>query len=60
MKKVTNFDFANISKEQSIELTSVVKETIAMEFMPVKNFTAVDLWNIQRSNKTRISSRHLV
>jgi len=60
MKKQTKVNFANISKEQSNELTSIVKETMAMNFVPAKSFTVVDLWNIQRSNKTRLSSSHLV
>ena len=60
MKKQTTLNFATINKEQSTELTSIVKETIATDFVPAKSFTVVDLWNIQRSNKPRLSSRHLV
>jgi len=60
MKKQTTLNFATISKEQSTELTSIIKETLAMDFVPAKSFTVVDLWNIQRNNKTRLSSRHLV
>lgn len=59
MKKETGFNFANISKEQSNELTTIVKETIAMDFVPAKSFTAVDLWNIQRRSRTRVNSRYL-
>ncbi len=57
MKKETNFNFANISKIQSTELTTIVKETIALDFVPAKSFTVVDLWNIQRRSKTTMSSR---
>jgi protein-arginine kinase len=60
MKKQTTVNFVTISKEQSNELTSIVKETIAMDFVPAKSFTLVDLWNIQRHGKTRLSGRHLV
>ena len=59
MKKETGFNFANISKEQSNELTTIVEETIAMDFVPAKSFTVVDLWNIQRHGKTIINSRKL-
>ncbi|MBK7306943.1 MAG: hypothetical protein IPO01_15455 [Chitinophagaceae bacterium] len=59
MKKQTNVNFAKMSKDQLIELTSTVKETVATHFVPAKEFTVVDLWNIQRSSNTRILSRHL-
>ncbi len=59
MKKETGFNFANISKEKSNELTTIVKETIAIDFVPAKNFTVIDLWNIQRQGKTTINSRKL-
>ncbi|MDB5276587.1 MAG: hypothetical protein JWR61_1542 [Ferruginibacter sp.] len=59
MKKVTNFDFANISKIQSNELTTTVKETLAIDFVPAKSFTVIDLWNIRRHGKTTVNSRKL-
>ena len=59
MKEQTNVNFAKMSKDQLIELASTVKETVASNFVPTKNFTVIDLWNIQRSSKTRIQSRHL-
>ena len=59
MKEQTNVNFAKMSKDQLIELASTVKETVAPNFVPAKNFTVIDLWNIQRSSKTRILSRHL-
>jgi hypothetical protein len=59
MKKVTNFDFANLSKIQSNELTTIVKETLAMDFVPAKSFTVIDLWNIRRHGKTTMNSRKL-
>jgi hypothetical protein len=59
MKKETDFNFAKISKEQSNELTTIVKETLATDFVPAKSFTVVDLWNIQRQGKTTMNSRKL-
>jgi len=32
---------------------------LARDFVPPKNFTVVDLWNIQRNSKTRINSSYL-
>lgn len=59
MKEQTNVNFAKMSKDQLIELTSTVNETVATHFVPAKGFTVIDLWNIQRRSKTRILSRHL-
>jgi len=58
MTKQTDFNFAKISKEQSKELTTTVKETLAVEFVSAKNFTIVDLWNIRRQGKTTIKNRN--
>ncbi len=60
MKKQTEINFSKISKEQTNDLTTVVNETIAVDIIPVKNFTIVDLWNIRRKSKTTISSRYFV
>jgi hypothetical protein len=60
MKKQTEINFSKISKEQTNDLTAVVNETIAMDFIPVKSFTIVDLWNIQQRSKTIRDSRKLV
>ena len=57
MKKQTEINFSKLSKEQTNNLTTVVKETIVTNFVPVKNFTVVDLWNIRRKSKTTIDSR---
>ncbi len=59
MKKQTEINFPKKSKELNEELTTVVDETIATDFIAPKNFTIVDLWNIQRNSKTAISSRKL-
>ncbi len=60
MKKQSNNLFGTISKKQVINLTSIVKETLATDFeIPVnKIFTAIDLWSIQRQGKTFSKSRH--
>jgi hypothetical protein len=59
MKKQTNFNIAKMSKDQLIELASTAKETVAINLGPGKGFTVIDLWNIQRRNKSRIGRRHL-
>ena len=57
MTNKTDFNFAKISKEQSSELTTIIKETVATDFVSVKNFTIVDLWNFQRRSKTRLKQQ---
>lgn len=57
MNKNTNFNFANISKEHSRALTTMVEEMVATGFVAAKSFTIVDLWNIRRQGKTTINSR---
>lgn len=56
MKKQSEINFTQISKEHTNELTTVVKETL----VPVKFLTAADLWNIQRRSKPMMYRRHLV
>jgi len=60
MKKQTEINFSKINKEHTNDLPIIVKETIAFDFVPVKKFTMVDLWNIQRRSKTTINSRKSV
>ena len=57
MKKQTEINFVKMSKEQTNELTTTVIETIATDFVAVKSFTIVDLWNIQRRSKTLSKGR---
>ncbi len=59
MKKQTEINFVKISEEQTNNLTTVVSETIATDFVPFKTFTTADLWNIQRRGKTIMNRRHL-
>ncbi len=60
MKKQSNLNFAKMSKEQLHELTTTVKEIVATDFAPAKSFTVVDLWNIQRRNKTITNRKQLL
>lgn len=57
MNKNANFNFAKISKEQSNELTTIIKETVATDFVSPKSFSIVDLWNIRRMSKTNVNNR---
>lgn len=59
MKKNSNTLFATISSEMVENLTTIVKETLANGFTAAKNknFTAADLWNIQRQGKSRTQRR---
>lgn len=58
MKKQSENTFLPISKEQTENLTSVVKETIASGYSQTKTFSTADLWNIQRRSKTMLHRRH--
>ncbi|MEO7768526.1 MAG: hypothetical protein ABIS01_13945, partial [Ferruginibacter sp.] len=59
MKRQSYSLFNQMSKEQTGELTTMVKETLAEGFyqLKTKTFTAADLWNIQRQVKSRISRK---
>jgi hypothetical protein len=58
MKKQSNNLFSSISTEHTKELTNVVKETLANGFSQHRNFSAADLWNIQRRSRTMVSRRY--
>lgn len=58
MKKQSTNQFTPISKEQTEELTTVVKETIALGLSQVRTFSTADLWNIQRRGRTIMSRRN--
>ena len=60
MKKQTTNQFSPISKEQTEQLTTVVKETLALGISHVKTFSTADLWNIQRRGRTMMSRRSFV
>ena len=50
--------FKAISKSETKELTTVVKETLAFGNNQEKHFTAAELWNIQRQKRSIVSRRH--
>ena len=56
MKTQTNL-FREISQEGMNNLTGQVKETLAIGYNTVKQFSAADLWNIQRQRKAIRSRR---
>ena len=57
MKKNSENNFAPLSQEQVKNLTTVVKETVAVGFSQPKSFTTIDLWNIQRRSRTMMQRR---
>jgi hypothetical protein len=57
MNKQTEINFSKINEEQTNDLTTVINQTIAMDFIPIKSFTIVDLWNIHRRSKTKTNVR---
>ena len=59
MKKQSNNNFTQISKEHTKELATVVNENLAVEIFREKSFTSSDLWNIQRSGKTIMNRRQI-
>jgi hypothetical protein len=58
MNTQNNNLFKAISKSETKELTTVVKETLALGVNQEKHFTAADLWNIQRQKRSIVSRRH--
>lgn len=62
MKKALNSSFVQLTQNELKNLTSEVKETIAVGFFRKpenKIFTAANLWNIQRQTKTRMQRRFI-
>ena len=59
MKKQSTSLFTQMSIAQLENLTTVVKETLAVGFNQPKSkiFTAADLWSIQRQGKSRTQRR---
>ena len=61
MKTQNNTFFQTLGKTQLENLVKEVKETVAVNVAQVnqKNaFGVVDLWNLERSRKTRVARRH--
>ena len=62
MKKTLNSSFVHLTQNELKNLTSEVKETIAVGFCRKPEnqiFTAANLWNIQRQTKTRRQRRFI-
>lgn len=62
MKTQNNFFFQALGENQLNNLVKEVKETVATNVAQVNSkssFGMVDLWNLERSRKTRIVRRHL-
>ncbi|MDO9374203.1 MAG: hypothetical protein V4725_00510 [Bacteroidota bacterium] len=58
MKKQSNTLFSDINKEQLANLTTVVKETINLGIQSARrNFSAAELWDIQRRKRTFTTRR---
>ena len=59
MKKQSINLFETIGSVHKQQLTSVVRETFAMDYPVVTNkiFTVAELWNIQRQGKRSIQRR---
>jgi hypothetical protein len=59
MKTQTSSLFNTISKTQLINLTTEVKETLAMDvnLHTNKKLTAAEVWNIQRQKRARVQRR---
>lgn len=62
MKTQNNFFFQTLGENQLNNLVKEVKETVAThvaQVNPKSSFGMVDLWNLERSRRTRIIRRHL-
>lgn len=57
MKKQTN-NFSPLTKVETEKLTTVVTETLAVEFIQPKSFSHAELWNIQRRSRTMTQRRY--
>lgn len=56
--QTTNF-FMDLDKNEIKQLTKEVKETVAANCTEHKNFSAADLWNIQKMRRTVRTSRRM-
>lgn len=61
MTKQSNYPLIELSKQQVENLIKDEKEMVALDFINSDNkiFTTVDLWNIQRQRKRRVTKRTL-
>ena len=60
MKKQSYMSFATLSKQDMINLSNEVKETIAFGLLrpAYKLFTSAEMWNIQRNIKSKLQRRN--
>ena len=58
MRTQSNHLFTSIDKVDLVNLIPTVNETVSLD-PGHKNFTAAELWNIQRQGKGRIQRRYL-
>lgn len=49
---------STLSKVETTQLTTLVKETIAFVNKEAKPFTAADLWNVQRQKRGFVQRRY--
>lgn len=52
--------FSNLTKDQVEQLTTEVKETVAIGYTTVKQFGSVDMWNLRRQRRSLSTRRSLV
>lgn len=58
MKQQSNALFTQLNKQEVANLTTVVKETLAIGIAAThKTFSAVDLWNIHRQRRSLVGRR---
>ncbi|MEO6722232.1 MAG: hypothetical protein ABIN67_17830 [Ferruginibacter sp.] len=59
MKKQTTILFAQLGQVHVQTLTTIVKETLALDYRPAQSkvFTAAELWSIQRQKKASSQRR---
>ncbi|MEO8819403.1 MAG: hypothetical protein ABI267_07220 [Ginsengibacter sp.] len=58
MKLQSNNLLENLTLQELKTLTTEIKETVCKNFKKEKrNFTSVDLWNIQRRRRNRLTQR---
>lgn len=58
-RQTTTLFFSNLGKEEVERLTSIVTEVIAVPVKKIisKNFSAADLWNIQKQRRGFVQRR---
>ena len=63
MKKQTTILFSQLGEVQVRTLTTIVRETLALDYQPEqpkKNFTAAELWRIQNQRRSFSQRRFIM